>query len=421
MENNVNDCETADLKQSIQKQYKKNTVLFLIYYIISNSVLLFSTGAFFQEFLNKFGLNPEKIGIITSAYSIMQIVPMLFGIFKLDGIKDIKKFFAYFALPQMVFYACMAMFCLFSDLNTKIIFYISLIVVLILGISLGMMNIISYKIPYLLIDMKKFGNLLSVCVALVGAVGIIVSMVVKSAFNFFKYKSVMLISYTMCVIFLLIEFIIIMRMKNVNTEIEKQDKKANFLDVFRSKAFRVFVIPDFIRGLAAGVYSLIPTMLQNDFGKKSDMAVLVIITNIAYLVSSTILSIIVGKIKKNILCLITTLLSSIFWVFLGITNNWTVFIICYFLFFSGYNTFGTVLPIYVAEIVPYNIIGGYTSIRMILMMAGTALGSFVCGFLITRVSSLSIYITAATLSLIVGLVYGLYPMISKWFKGGAEQ
>ncbi len=121
-------------------------------------------------------------------------------------------------------------------------------------------------------------------------------------------------------------------------------------------------------------------------------------------------------VKQNQLCFIATCFYVLPIVGMVLTKNWTVYLALYFLHSLGSYAFSMAVPVFVTEIVPYEIMGAYTSWRMMFTTGGTAVGSLLSGFLLSVWGVRPILLWACALQFLSGLVYGAYPLITRKIK-----
>lgn len=404
-----------DLKlvpETLEKSYRKNAVILGFQMTVTTTILLYTSGAFLQSFLLSFGVSAAKVGFVTSAYSLTQIISMVFCAFVSDKIKNIKRVFSFCALPQIFFYIAMALLCIVKKPDADIVFLVTIITLFILGIFLGVMNILVYKLPYLVMNMNNYGRFLSITGIVVGVFGVIVSAAGKFFIKNFDYYTVMLISFLICAALVVAEYIFCSKLKTVNNPENPKKERISFLEVFKHKSFLILAIPNLFRGISIGISGMIPVFAMKDFNANADMtASLSVILNVASILSSVALMFILSKFKGNTLCFWSSLLFCVPLFAMAFTKSWEWYLVLYFVFYFWLNVFGSAVPIYVAQIVPYEMMGGYTSLRMGLTTGGTALGSMISGALVSTVSASGMLITAAVLQLVSGAVYGLYPYI----------
>ena len=413
------DTQNSEYLFDLQKIYKKNTVFYLIQSMISTTLILFSGGVLIQTFLLSFGVSEKNVGVFSSIYSFTQVAAMIICSVISDKIKDIKRIIALCTIPQIFFYLAMAYFCIRNDTSSNIVFFTATVTVTVLGMFLGVINILIYKLPYLIINMKHYGKVTSIGGILCGVLGIVVSAGVKMLISEFEYYSIMAICFVFSAIILLVGFILIVRLRVVNDPQPeaKTDEKIHFYDVFKHKSFIILSIPNIFRGIAAGIVGMIPVFAVRQMHASASMtASLVILANIASILSSFVYLFLIKFMKLNYLCFLSTLFYVLPIAGMAFTKKWFLYLAFYFIHSLGLYAFSMVVPVFITEIVPYKIIGSYTSWRMMFTTGGTALGSLLCGILLAKLSIPVIILCACALQFISGTVYCLYPFFAKKSK-----
>lgn len=392
---------------------KNNILYFALFSIISNIVLLFSSGALIQSFLLSFGLSEIKVGVITSLYSVTQVMTMVLCSLFSDKIRSIKKVVSYSALPQIVFYIAMSIFCVINNVNSVVVYIVAFISVFIQGMALGICNIFIYKLPYLIINMDDYGKISSSIGLIAGVLGVGISAIVKILINSFSYYYVMFGCFSLSVVLLLLQFIFALKIKEVFSH-EDSHEKIHFYDVFKHKSFLILSLPNIFRGICLGMTQMIPVFAVKQFNADSNMtASIVVILNIASFLGSFAFLFTEKRMRLNILCFISNMLFVVPLAAMSLVDNWMLYLSFYFIANIGLYTFSTAVPVYVTKIVPFEIMGAYTSWRMLFTTGGTALGAFICGALIDKVSVPVIMLGVLLLQFICGAVYGLYPIFDK--------
>lgn len=397
------------------KCLRKNTVSYISYNVITATLLIFSNGALIQTFLLSMGVSESKIGYFSSVYNFTQVLTMIFCSLISDRIKNIKKMIALCSLPQIFFYVAMAFFCIY-DANTDTVFITALITLFLLGIFLGIINVLIYKLPYIIMDINSYGRVTSIIGIFSGILGVAVSAGVKLLIDSYEYKTVMLLCFVACAVLLIASFAMVMCLKVVNDgEYDgNEPKKAKFYDVFKHKSF-IFLSPaNIFRGLAAGITAMIPVFAVRQMKADAGMtASMVVVSNVANIVCCFGYMLAMNYIKPNLLCFITSVVTLVPLIGMAFTDSWMAYLILYSIYNIGIFGFSMAVPVYVTKIVPYSIMGSYTSWRMMLTTGGTALGSLLSGVLISKISIAGIMLLAVALQFFSGLIYGLYPRLIK--------
>ncbi len=395
--------------------YRKNSTLFTWQQVCFGVALPLSSGALIQSFLLSFGISSVAVGVFTSLYSMVQVFTMLLCIVVADRIRNLKMAYAWCTLPQIPFYILMALFCLHRS-GAKTVLLTADISIAVASLFIGVNCVLVYKLPYLLIDMKNYGKVLSVIGVFSGIGGVLFSVGLEYLIGKFPYYAVMFGAFLFCGVLLIVAFVLNCRFKIFRIPGQVSEEKVPFWQVLKHRSFLVMVGPNLVRGIGYGVLAMLPVFAVHDFAATEKMtALLVVIINIANILSSALLLVLLKRFSSRTLCFWFSSVLAVTLALLGFSKSWVFYLIVFAVLNCGNCAFNYAAPVFFSEIVPFEIMGGYTSIRMILTTGGTALGSLICGLLIDRVPTVWILLIFAALQFVCGAVFGLYPRIERRF------
>ena len=368
---------------------------------------IFVTGQIMQGYLSHIGLSNGKISTYMSTSNIVQVVCMALLFFFADKIKNMKR------TIQICFYIMAMFFVLlimtqFVNIGIGMMFVFLLLASVVYNASYAVKAILDYRLPYSIIDMKNFGKLSSltsiVSQVIVISVGFIFSLVVAM----FRYDSVILVCFTAGIISLLLAAFTAGRFQMMNTVFE-QNEKPKIADVFREKSVIHLAPLHYLRGIVNGCFAMATVMfIANVSDDVRLTAPLSVILSVGTVLSGTLYLAFIKKMPSTIYTIIGGIVTGTSLIIMATTNNAWIFYPVYFVGAVGMYFIDNSIPIFIAEFVSGKIIGGYTTIRMLITTFGMATGNMLVGvFSENNVLSVGVT-TVGIVAILMGFVFNIY-------------
>lgn len=371
-------------------------------------VILFTAGGMIQNFFVNIGFSAKHIGTYTSMINIIQIAIMLFGLFRSDSIKNVKKSLAFLVFGPVLTCILMIITCFAKNIDIEVIFSLSLFCCLIQNLFVGFYNVLSYKFPFLIIDMKDYTKMTNVGLIISGIISITSGIVITYLSSIFPFRNIMAVGFFISIVFCVLSSICIssMKIKNVETVTEK---KAFSFKILTRRDFAYFYIPNFTRGCSYGLVSVISLICAEEITTDPTViSALVTILSIASVIGCTGYQRISSKTNTATAYLVSSIIMCIFLPLMVIGKSTLVFCTCFLFAGIGYYVTTVAGAVFAAEIVPYEDMGTYTSVRLIALTAGQALSSYLVGTLLGTVPTFVILLVAGLCQLISGTLTYLY-------------
>lgn len=383
-----------------------NSVKYYLNIIMSTIGVTLVGGVILQTFLLESGLSEESVGILTSVMQAVQVAVMITLSKKVDETDNVIVLSAYARLCDLPLIVTLFGLCFFTP-QSSLLFILSLTVLLIYSVGIGITNITSYKLPYLVMPVEDYGKV----TAIGGIIAAIATSAISLAMSHFQarcnYFSVMKCVFSLAFVAFLIYFFATVRMTATYKAESYNTKKTG--SILKYKPFTLLIIPNVLRGFNAGVIGLAVTIgYYVDILDASASAVFVIITNAVTVFAAFVYSQISGKIsEKNMLaiCGITIFAAAplmllwesrmLFFVFYGIT---------YFF----YTIVNYAVPSAVVKFVDYDTAGQYNAGRMMLHTLGMSAAGFLCIPLINLIGPLSAMLFAGACQAVSSLGYCIF-------------
>ena len=378
--------------------------------------LMFYSGNYIIMFLVASGVTSAGIGIFNSIGSFVSLGSMFLCGLIGDKLKDIRKTITLSFASLSVFYLVMIFFSI-VHCGPNIVLIATIVVQAVTSFLYGFRNVLEYKLVYLITDIRRYARVTAVTGLVTGIVGVAAGFIISLIIDNLPYYPVMtcffILGLLLIVIICLINQSFVVQREHHDEDAPKavkasKDKENGFLGVLKSRHFYVLAIPNLIRGISTGLLGLVLVIGIQDLAMNAtDSSILNTVGMASSFAGSLVFSYLSDKVSSRLLCLVSSIIVMITIPF-SIVGGKLWFYILYFLGISARYIVDGTIPVMVTQIVPYEQMGAYTSLRMMLMTGGSSLASLVGGLLIGNISSFLLFAIAAGMLLICVVVYYLY-------------
>lgn len=382
-----------------------NKVLYFVYTILYTTGFMFCSGTILQTFMISAGLSETTISAYNAVIQFVQAAVIFVMAFVADKIKKVLKVYALIILSITII-AVGLVFCVFvrSDLTAVklIIFGSSIVAYLMIGIR----NAVDYRIFYEIFDMKELGRLMGIAIAVSGLVSFGVSAAYSYAVSNYDYYDVMIVFFILSAVMILISFVASYNYKKVNETPQIEQKPGLELSAFKNKVTLQLAVPGFFRGFSSGIFALITVVGFSGGILNIETATYVsLITQLTSFAGNIVFSLTNRKIRSSAAVLISSVMLGIALPLSIVTGNLIPFLIFYAITNFAYVIINVSIPILVCEIVPYDQIGSFTCIRMMIYTLGSVVASIVYKPLADLIGYLWLFILAGILQVICGVAH----------------
>lgn len=384
-----------------------NNTKYYIYSVLWNIIIITTGGAVIQSFLLEIGMQEESVNILLSVMQLVQIFTILLFPKKSDHLKDIIKVGAYLHLLDAPLVAFLLFLACYRFTNLNAAYLILLAVGSIYSLSVGIYSILSYKLPYHIMNIGDYGKLLSQAGVLIGIFCTAFSVLLSFLQNTIGYFPAMRLTYVV-ILFLLSLFIYVARtFKRVDNVHAFPSKTTIPTSLFRYAPFVKLLIPNLLRGFSLGIANMAVTIgyyVGLLDGKTA--GIIVIITNVITIAGGFVYSRFFVKANEKLVILICSI---------GLCLSLPLMVInlsCFFILYAVAYFFVVVInyaiPIVVTKIIDYDIAGQYSAGRMLLTTAGTSAAGFLCVILFKSIGVIPTLILSGLMQLASGFGYFQY-------------
>lgn len=383
-----------------------NIKKYCIFTTIYNVGFTFCTGAIMQTFLMQTGFSARQVYLLNSFMQMMQVAMMLVLTFLSGKIKRVKTVTSISHLSLSL----LAGVFLMGAINPALIKSGYVIAVFIIaGISyvgVGLHTILSYCLPYYTIDMKDYGKMTGISTAMAGGVSFLMSLAYSLLLSKFSYMKTTAAFFVIAIVCFILTSIVCASMREKTVETNHEDREGNdLIAVFKNKNTYVLLIPNFVRGLAVGIFNVIATIaISTSILNETTSSYVNVILQIATFAANVFFAFAYKKLStKNLLLLATVgvCISFPFSLEFGVVSFFCCFTIASFFRF----VMDTAIPVIITEIIPKEQIGPYTSIRMLIFTGAQAVATLLIAPLNTAIGYTGVLIFATVMLLICGVTY----------------
>ena len=388
----------------MNKEYRKNHIIYYIQQFSASMAGILITGSVIQSFLLECGCSEYSVSIYVSVMQAVQVIAMLLLAKKVENIKNMFGTYASTYFIQIMLFVVMLYLSIHhtAPIGRKYlyIFIVSLVVSLFQGVN----AVLGYKLPYYIIDMKRFGTMSGISGVVIGIGGVLFSGALSYFINRYPYFRVMTFFYGIGLICTTLTGILI---KNYDNKFNGQtDKTKDSINIFQYKPFYQLLVPNICRGISNGIFLMMVTIgYAEGVLTSSGTGIMVTLSQIATIVGCFLFSVLAEKIREGKLVLSSGLLFSFILPFTFIIKTQKAFLIVYFIVYFFYVIINYAIPVLIARRIDYHCIGQYSAWRMVIHMGGTAVGNALVPILLAYIGSNGTLIICGALLIICSVGY----------------
>lgn len=383
-----------------------NIKKYCIYTTIYNVGFTFSSGAIMQTFLIEKGFSEGQVYVLSSLMQMMQVAMMLALTFLSGKIRRVKAVTSISYLSLSVLTLLFLIGAVKPDVAKGGYVIAVFIVSGISYLGVGLYTILSYCLPYYTIDMKEYGKMAGISVAISGGASFLASLLYSLLLSKFSYMKTTAVFFALAIVSFILTSIVCASMRVKNVEIKKEEnQKSDVVAVFKNKHTYILLIPNFTRGLSVGIFNVIATIaISTSILNETTSSYVNVILQIATFLGNVFFAFAYKKFSTKKLLLIATIGAFITFPFslkLGLVGFFGCLAIASFFRFVT----DTAIPVIITEIIPEEQIGPYTSIRMLIFTGAQAVATLLVKPLQSVIGYTGVLVFAAVMLLICGLTY----------------
>lgn len=376
-----------------------------IYTAAYNIAVNLMSGSVLQSFLLEKGISGASVSAFFAVLQAVQVLAMLGISGYIEKSQNIIKMFFWLILLQICFTFGLVVFC-FDAVPKKEMFVIIYVLGVIGNIFQGICMVLSYKIPYYIMDMKDYGYLTGISGAVCGVTGTAFSFFLTVCISKYEYYNTMAVFFAIGALMLAVSSISVASYRTKQPPVVKEHTKR--INIFKYKPFYLLLIPNLLRGFSYGILQMSTIIGYHcKIIRASSAGVLTML----FFLATTSGSYLYAKISPNgnngrTIMILSLILMAIMPLMVegGVMQFYVVFFLSQFIAC----VIGVAVPTAVTEFVDYSHIGEYTAWRMLLHTGGISLSGVLITPMLKTFGAFFTLVVAAAAQLVSGAVYYLY-------------
>ena len=382
-----------------------NRVLYFIYTILYTTGFMFCSGSILQTFMLSVGMSDAEVSAYSAVTQFVQVLAIFAMTFLADKFKRTLKIYASSVLAVTLI-AVALVFCVFvrSDLMAvKVIIFASSVLVYFM---MGVRNSVDYKIIYEIFDMNSIGKLMGVVIAVSGLVSFGVSTAYSYAIKQFDYYDVMTVFFILSVFMIAFAALAGFSYKKINDVPEAEKARGLDFSIFKNKTARALALPSLFRGFANGIIVLVTVAgFSSGILSTESSTYVTIITQATTFLGNIFFAVICRRVSNKMSLLVSSLVMAVAMPLTVMHGNLTEFLILYAVSYFAFMVVSISIPLLVCEIVPYEEMGSFTCIRMMLFTFGSVIASVLFKPLADTIGYIWLFVIAGACQAICGIAH----------------
>lgn len=271
--------------------------------------------------------------------------------------------------------------------------------------------VFEYKLPCEVMDTGDYSTYVALSNMCGGAAGIIAGLTLSALLGSFGFMAVMGCAFTAAAILLFGASAFNSSLKIIHevggNSLIRSDPLTSIRRLMKNACFRALIVPNFIRGIGAGVIAMITVVAIKSVGlEENDVPLVTTTTYIGMLASCLIYIYSAKRLGAPLSGLIGG--AAFLTLSFSMTGSKYIFLAVYTFAYTGYNIVCCAIPDMVFQSVRPDIMGAFNTWRMIMTTLGTALSTALIGYLLEYIPA-DVITSAGSLAVFVcSLWYYLY-------------
>ena len=367
---------------------------------------MFCSGSILQTFMISLNISDTTISFYNALIQLSQAIAIVVMVFVADKIRKTIKSFSLIVLSISII-AISLFICLFirSDiLAVKLVIFISsAFTYMLIGIRFSL----DYRVLYEIFDVKSTGKILGLAMAISGLASFGLSALYSYTVAIYNYYDVMIYFFAFAMFCIILSSVISGFFKKTTETKPKQHKGLDF-DAFKNKTILSFTIPSFARGFAAGIISLVTVVgFSKGILSVKTATYVTLVAQITSFMGNMLFSFLNKKIKAHITILLFSIILAIALPLTLVSGELILFLVFYAIVNFSLMIVNISVPILGYDVIPYNQIGSFTCVRLMIQMIGSVVASLTYKPLSNLVGYLWLFVITSVVQIICGLSHFL--------------
>jgi len=365
------------------------------------------------NFQNSIGITPERSAAYQLPSSILLPLAMLLVAPFLDRVNNRLKLYALATLAPLASLAHPLLICLGPDSFRTADF------VLISGMFFSCLFAIANcpnsgidaAVACRVIHNNVRGRFLSIGGMASGIFGVLVGLYATWIAKTFSYRMALLLACIPSVILCIFSALLVLKLKELpdlidQAPVKRQSPFKDLAKIIGMKEFRVMMPANFLRGLGDGAASYAFWIVLKKLNLAPEYAGYVtILTTVAPFIGFGILGVVMDRFGAGIVIPVSDILMVIGLMGTIMTQSPILFLCFFLLRLVMYNVESAAVPLAHYEVVPNEVMGSFSSLRLLLLMLTSSLSGVISGMLLACLSPFAVFAGSAVIKLVSGALY----------------
>ena len=382
--------------------------------IVWNLILMVAGGSILQTVLLETGLSEDRTNQFFAIMQFVQVGTIILSASYADKVKNLIKTYAHCHWLTIPLILSLILLCTFR-LTIRPAVYVGLLATgIFFNIAVGLANIFSYKVPYLIMDMNQYGKVIARSGVLIGVFCFLASTLLSSLQTRFSFIPLMQVIYWISLALLPIYIFLLHSYKEIQPIPNSATAKTEKFHFLTDKTFSALIIPNLIRGFNLGIINMAVTIgYYAGYLDSRSASILVVISNLVVIGANAVYAWLAGRYSDKYTILISSIAVFLFMPMMFLLKTTTGYLLFYGISFFLVTIIGNAVPVAVTKIADFRTMGQYTAGRMVLNTLGSTLAGFACVPMFRLMGVLPSIIIAAAFQLLSGLAYYFYMQKNK--------
>jgi len=374
---------------------------------------MFAAGAALtQTYLSSIGLPERMIGTAVSAMGIVNVVTSVLFSKLSDRSRHIKKSISALFLIIAATYLCFPALQYRPGLPAGVLFLVVAAAGFAQSAAAAFRNLFEYKLPFLIFDMNKYSRFLTLDGVIAGLFSVLFSILLNILLSRADYFMVIRAGFLFACALTCFAAFVNRQFDDKNPDELKPNKTrppVKISLIIKRRDFTAFAIPNFLRGISAGVVNMAALIaLNSSILDSKGTSYIVTATTIGNIAGSLIYTVLTKRVEDKHMCLLGSALMLPL-VFMSKTGP-TAYILLFFFANLGIRIISYAYPLMIYKLIPFEIIGTYNTLRMMLTTAGTAAATYLTGRLLGNMPVQTFFLAAVACQILSAAAYlRIYP------------
>ena len=341
-------------------------------------------GALMQLFLTEKGLSTVQVGTFATVVQLSTLIGTMIFSKVADKSGNPKRVTGLVLLCQLLLSFCY-MPLIQSQAPTRTVLIFATCIAASITLLAALKSILEYKIPYQIIPLERYGNMIFTDSAIRGVVGIglsfCFSQIIATKLGGQPYlwcmvlaSGLLMVSCLCCRTLKPLENTPVMGKRSMTTD--------QLFEMFRSPKFKSIILPTLLRGITFGITGSMVLIMLNLGYTETEASKLPIITALGCLSAAGIHHLLIQRIKMPSIGTVGSIL--LLAVLFLPRGNTYLFYFLYLLVYTGQMLIDCTIPIMVIHIVDPQIAGAYNAWRNTLLFLVSTVSTYVTAVLLEK-------------------------------------